>query len=65
MSSFKEINNESKIESEIAFLINNFHFEPKQYSCMYFTCPSLILQWIYFFTIFFNGLEIYILFLWL
>lgn len=44
MSSFKEINNESKIESEIAFLINNFHFEPKQYSCMYFTYPSLILQ---------------------
>lgn len=29
MNSFKEINNESKIESEIAFLINNFHFEPK------------------------------------
>lgn len=29
LSSFKEINNESKIESKIAFLINNFHFEPK------------------------------------
>lgn len=29
MSFFKEINNESKIESEIVFLINNFYFELK------------------------------------